>query len=323
MSSGTLFVRALLPGEADAALGERTPLMASVAWLNAFPETLTVYGVFDGEELQAALVLQERRRFLTQMISDADLSPHCGLTFRQYPGNQEKCNSWHKRVMEAIAGFLDRHRWGITSLTFPDWVTDFQPFVWRDFKVLVRYTYQLQLNGRTDEALLAEMSSNRRNELRNGHKKALTVSPCEDGALIERLVGQSLSRQGVAVDLTQVHAVLTQFACADNSFAWVTRKEDVPVAVCFCLRDSKRAYYVLGGVDEERAVSAAAPMAVFACIRHARELGLEVFDFEGSMVPGIEQYFRSFGGVLTPLHRVVKASLPIELALKPFKRALF
>jgi hypothetical protein len=64
-------------------------------------------------------------------------------------------------------------------------------------------------------------------------------------------------------------------------------------------------------------------MAMFACIRHARDLGLEVYDFEGSMVPGIEQYFRSFGGTLTPLYRVVKASLPIEMALKPFKRSLF
>ena len=67
----------------------------------------------------------------------------------------------------------------------------------------------------------------------------------------------------------------------------------------------------------------AAPMAMFACIRQARELGLEVFDFEGSMIPGIERYFRSFGGTLTPLYRVVKASLPIEWALKPFRRSIF
>lgn len=91
----------------------------------------------------------------------------------------------------------------------------------------------------------------------------------------------------------------------------------------FCLRDARRAYYVLGGVDDEHGAAAAAPMALFTCIRHARDHGLEVFDSEGSMVPGIEQYFRSFGGTLTPLHRVVRASLPIEMVFKSVKRSLF
>ncbi len=318
-----MFVRALLPGETDAVFGAATPLMVSEAWLNAFPGKLTAYGVFDGQELQAALVLQEKCRWLTRIISDVELSPHCGLTFRPYAGNTEKRNSWHKRIMAAIAGYLDQHRWGITSLTFPDWITDFQPFVWRGFKVVVRYTYQLKLNGQTDEALLVEMSSNRRNEIRNGHKKGLIVSLCSDGAIIEPLVAKTLRRQGISEDLSNIHALLTGFFQPTNSFAYVTHKDDLPVAVCFCLHDAKRAYYVLGGVDDEHGVAAAAPMAMFACIRHARDLGMEIYDFEGSMVPGIEQYFRSFGGELTPLHRVVKASLPIEIALKPFKRALF
>jgi hypothetical protein len=318
-----MFVRALRLGEADAVLRDGLPLTASPAWLKAFPGKLAVYGVFDGEDLQAALVLQEKHKLLTRIVSDAALSPHCGLTFREYSGNVEKCNSWRKRVMAAIADHLDPSHWGISSVTFPDWVADFQPFVWRGFKVVVRYTYQIHLNGKTDEALLAEMSSNRRNEIRNGHKKGLAVSLCDDRTVIERLVAKSLGRQGVESALSNAHALLNGFAQPNNSFAYVTHKDGVPVAVCFCVHDAERTYYVLGGVDDDCGVAAAAPMAMFACIRHARELGQGVYDFEGSIVPGIEQYFRSFGGTLTPMYRVVKASLPIEMVLKPFKRALF
>ncbi len=318
-----MFVRDVRPGEVERACGGREPLTASERWLAAFPGRLRVLGVFDGEELQAVFVLQDRRRLLTRVITDAPLSPHCGLTFREYAGNTEKCNSWRKRVMTAIAGYVGQNRWGVASLTFPDWVGDFQPFVWRGFKVVVRYTYQITLGGRADEALLAEMSSNRRNEIRNGHKKGLRAALCSDAQVIESLVEKSLSRQGVASALQNAHSLLTAFATPDNSFAYVTYKEERPVAVCFCMYDARRAYYLLGGVDDEHGVSSAAPLAVFGCIRHAREKGLELFDFEGSMVPGIEQYFRSFGGALIPLCRVVKASLPIELALKPFKRALF
>lgn len=42
-------------------------------------------------------------------------------------------------------------------------------------------------------------------------------------------------------------------------------------------------------------------MSLYYSILHARDLGLRVFDFEGSGVPEIEEYFRSFGGSLVPL----------------------
>ena len=323
MSSEAMVVRALSEGERAAVFSTACPPMASAEWLCTFQNDLCAYGVFDGPNLMAALVLKEYRRLLTRMVTDPDLSPHCGLVLRECRGNAEKRNSESKRVMTALAEFLDRSRWGITSITFPDWITDFQPFVWRGFKVLVRYTYQIRLSGQTDEKLLGEMNATRRNEIRNGHKKALTVAPCEDFAVIEQLVDKTYQRQGLSSDLTQVHALLHGFARPDNSFAFVTCKAGVPVAACFCIRDATRAYYVLGGVDADEGVGGAAPMAMFACIRQARELGLEVFDFEGSMIPGIERYFRSFGGTLTPLYRVVKASLPIEWALKPFRRSIF
>ena len=53
-----------------------------------------------------------------------------------------------------------------------------------------------------------------------------------------------------------------------------------------------------------------------AAILKAKEMGLQVFDFEGSIVPPIERYFRGFGGKLTPIFSVHKAWLPIEIGLK-------
>jgi hypothetical protein len=323
MSTEPMRVRALNAGEGETPFSTALPLMASAQWQQTFPEHLRAYGVFDGMELAAVLVLQERRRLLVRIVTDPDLSPHCGLIFREQPGNAEKRNSSRKRVMTALAGFLDRTRWGIVSITFPDWITDFQPFVWRGFKVLVRYTYQIRLGNRPDDELLGEMNSTRRNEIRNGHKKDLAVALCEDPTIVEQLVAKTYKRQSVSANMSQVRALLVGFARPDNSFAYVTRKAGVPVAACFCIHDAKRAYYVLGGVDDVQGVGAAAPMAMFACIRQARDRGLERYDFEGSMVPGIEHYFRSFGGDLTPLYRVVKASLPIEMALKPFRRSIF
>ena len=51
-------------------------------------------------------------------------------------------------------------------------------------------------------------------------------------------------------------------------------------------------------------------------ILHAKKLGIEVFDFEGSMLVEVEKYFREFGGELVPYYTVNKAGLPIEMLMK-------
>ena len=47
-----------------------------------------------------------------------------------------------------------------------------------------------------------------------------------------------------------------------------------------------------------------------AAISKAKELGLKLFDFEGSTIPAIERYFRGFGGELVQYLTVNRAWLP-------------
>jgi hypothetical protein len=56
---------------------------------------------------------------------------------------------------------------------------------------------------------------------------------------------------------------------------------------------------------------------------HARSKGIEVFDFEGSMIPSVEKFFRSFGGELRPYYSVNKSNFWKEVLLKKGRRAKF
>jgi hypothetical protein len=314
-------VRPIDPDEAVRLFGDAASIVTTPAWLHAFAGAVQAYGVFEADEVQAVFCLRMLQRFGASACLDGALSPHCGLIFSSRTGSAEKLNTWRKSVLQAMAAFLDRPALAFVSLTFPDWVLDFQPFIWRGFKVLTRYTYQIALQQKDDQMLLGAMSETRRRQLRNGAKNGFVTSLCRDTAIIEKLVARTMERQHAHSDLSAIDRLLTGFENRQNSFAFSTHRDGEPVAVCYCVHDRLRCYYLLGGVDELRSLPPAAPMAMFACIRHARELGLQVFDFEGSDIPGIEKYFRSFGGTLTPLHRVTKAWLPIEMLLKPFKRS--
>jgi len=316
-------IRLLSVAEVATLPGVNHSVVTTEAWLKAFAGEVQACGVFDEDAIQAVFAVRMGRRWGIPTCEDPLLAPHCGLVLTEVPGNTERTNSRRKDVMEAIAEFLDRSPWALSSLSFPDWTGDFQPFVWRGFKVVLQNTYQIRLKGREEATLLAQMSERRRGQIRNGYKRGLRVEPCTDLSVIEELVGRTFARQKIRNDRASTRKLLHAFAGAGHAYACATISDGAPIAVTFCVYDERRAYYLLGGVDERQQPPAAAPMAMFACIQRARELGLEVFDFEGSMVPGIERYFRSFGGDLMPLCRVVKAPLPIELLLKPFKRALF
>lgn len=301
----------------------RESVFTTIEWADLFDGGLKRYGVFKKDALQAVFAVHTGRRFSLSVIQNPALTPHCGLVYAEQSGNNASMTSWRKEIMASVAAFVNRMPHALLSIGFPTWVTDLQPFAWLDCKVIAHYTYIIDLKNRSDDDIIAQMNKTRKSQIKNGHKKGLEVERCRDYSIIEKLIAQTFSRQKMGYQDKLVEKVLHQYAKGHNSFAFITRLHENPVAGCFCVHDHHRAYYLLGGFDHHNTLAAAGPMTMFACIRHARDLGLEQFDFEGSCVPGIERYFRSFGGTLTPMFRVVKASLPIEMVLKPFKRHLF
>jgi hypothetical protein len=72
------------------------------------------------------------------------------------------------------------------------------------------------------------------------------------------------------------------------------------------VNDDRSAFYLAGGIH--RAVRHGFLMNVLLTqrmIEDAHEAGLD-FDFAGTDLPGVEGFFRSFGGQLRPLYRLVK-----------------
>ena len=87
--------------------------------------------------------------------------------------------------------------------------------------------------------------------------------------------------------------------------------------------DTNTCYYLLGGVNKQSGVQGVNNLLVQKSIEKAKDLGCKTFDFEGSMLKGVEKFFRSFGPELVPYFTVNKASLPLEILLKFKKRELF
>jgi lipid II:glycine glycyltransferase (peptidoglycan interpeptide bridge formation enzyme) len=87
--------------------------------------------------------------------------------------------------------------------------------------------------------------------------------------------------------------------------------------------DKNNCYYLLGGVNKNSGIQGINNLLIQKSIEKAKEVGCKTFDFEGSMLKGVEKFFRGFGPELVPYYTVNKATLPLEIFLKYKKREIF
>ena len=82
-------------------------------------------------------------------------------------------------------------------------------------------------------------------------------------------------------------------------------KEGEPLGGVWIAWDDKRAYYLLGGFDHSAKSNNAVALAMWRAIQFtATNLKLPEFDFEGSMIPAVERFFRKFGGTIIPNYTI-------------------
>ena len=97
------------------------------------------------------------------------------------------------------------------------------------------------------------------------------------------------------------------------------RDSDGNVHSCaYFVYDEQVCYYLIGASDSRFRSSGAQSLVLWEGIQFASKHS-HIFDFEGSMVEGIENFFRQFGGVCTPFYTISKRSFLQEviLAAKP------
>ena len=294
------------------------------SWLKLFGEKLVLFAIESGSgEIMGGLALFRENRLGLAYYRNPPYTPYAGPFVRIRAQNYaEKLHEW-KKILSALAEHLLRVNSSLISFTLNPGIIDTQPFIWSKFKVNPRYTYILDLTMDINE-IQKNMSSERRNEIRNAIKDGLIVRRIDEPGIIKGLIKKTFARQNKALPHEKyLDKILFDFATPDNSFLFACFCDDKPTSGVFVVHDKHSAYLLLSGYDSETKHRGAGTYTLFEAIKYAQQLGLRYFDFEGSMVPNIEFFYRGFGGKLTPVFRISRATLILELFLKFFRREIF
>lgn len=292
-------------------------------WLHIFSNQIKVLGFFDnGDNLVGGLSLYQERRWGLKIIRRAPFTPSCGPFFFIKAKNPVTVIEEYRKVLTCTIDYLEEKAPALCMLPLDRTIKDALPFYWRGYKVIPHYTYVLDLTDPPNQ-LLRNMSQTRRNDMTKAVRDGLVVGQLSDYNIVRDLALATFNRQRKFVDQACLEAILFQYAHSSNSFAFAAYLGNEPIATCFVVHDAETAYYLLGGYSEEYRHHGAGAQAMFEAIQYAQKIGLKTFDFEGSVIPAIERFFRGFGGQVTPYLTVNKGWLPIEIALKFFRRNIF
>ena len=187
-------------------------------------------------------------------------------------------------------------------------VTNWLPFYWENFRQTTFYTYRLhQLQNLAQ--VEAGLATGIRRDIRLARQKVRVVHdlPLD---VFYRTNLLSFTRQGLPApySFAQFQRLDAALAATEARQLFFAVDEQGRVhSVAYLIWDATTAYFLLAGDDPALRASGAGVLLAWECIRYASEvLKLECFDFEGSMLPGVERIRVRFGAVQTPYFFVWK-----------------
>lgn len=298
-------------------------VFGSKEWLSIY-DNITCIGIFANEaQMIGGFYYLKTKKYGFDFIKLPPYSPHCGLFFLNESKNQSSKNNATKEIMGEVCQYISNQKASLCVLAFPSQIVDLQAFFWEKYKVVPNYTYRIDLS-KTIEEIKTHFDSKNRNKINKASKENVVV---EENVLnseqLYQFFNSSLNTTGANVYGSELKNIFAKFSNPTNSFTLTAKHNNDVIGNVLCVYDTVNCYYLLGGVYKNSGVPGVNNLLVQKSIEKAQLLGCKTFDFEGSMLKGVEIFFRNFGGKMEPYYTVNKASLPLEILLKFKKRELF
>ncbi|MBN2461081.1 MAG: GNAT family N-acetyltransferase [Candidatus Cloacimonetes bacterium] len=289
-----------------------------LGWLQLYGNRIRLYGIFDNDDRMIGGFHIYIRKFLGLRFGlNPPFTSSCGPFFIANKKTMFTRNKMVRDVMKLVMMEIEKLKLALVLISFHRDIRDTLPASRRGFDVKVRYTYRIDLK-RSIQQIHADISTSHRGSIRKAQADGLILRKITDMKIVELMVTKSLERNRLKKDLSFLRRILYEFVTAENSFTYCVYHHNEPLAAALCFFDSDTALYLSGGYDADRKHHGAGALAIWQSIQQARALDLRYFDFDGSMIPAIEKYFRGFGAEMVPYYRIFKAGYLIRLLLAVF-----
>jgi lipid II:glycine glycyltransferase (peptidoglycan interpeptide bridge formation enzyme) len=184
--------------------------------------------------------------------------------------------------------------------------TNWLPFYWSGYQQTTRYTYVIE-NLADLELVFSNFDHSKRKNINRAEK----IVNIYDNLKPEEFYDNhkfTLNKQGKNISYTfeLFRNIHTNVKKQDAGKIWCAKDNEENIhAAIFVVYDSKSAYYLISTIDPDYRNSGAASLLLKHAITYVSQF-TKKFDFEGSMIQGVENSFRKFGAVQNQYFRITK-----------------
>ena len=238
----------------------------------------------------------------------------------------QKGNSQLHKQKEIIAELLSQlpKNKGI-DVTFDSSLKYILPFRWHGFNIEPTFSYRIN-NLKNIDFINERIGKTVEKNIKTALKKVTVDCNSMNLDALINLQNMTYIRQNrknpIDEKLTlKVMQKAIEYGCGRLMIA--RDEEENPHSAAFFLYDEKVCYYLMGGQNPQFKNNGSQNLLLSEGIKFASTVS-ESFDFEGSMVEGIENFFRQFGGEQVVNYHVSKRTLlgDIMYAAKPHIKKL-
>ena len=207
--------------------------------------------------------------------------------------------SLEKDILTDLAGQIPRSI--LTTVHRSPEMTNSLPLIWLSYHCSKRYTYQITRSDPT--AIWERIDSKQRNIIRKA-QDLYSLQHIEDAGVFYTLNRKTFERQKLQTPYSSDF-----FATLDHTLKTRNSRSILGAfdgdgnldGAIYLAEDSRCTYLLAIGSDPTTRHLGAIPFLIWSALSNHQD---KTFDFEGSMIPSIESFFRSFGGSLVTYDRL-------------------
>ena len=279
-------------------------------WLDAVcgADNWDVYLYEKKGNIIGAMPVYIKKRLGIKYFSQPPFTQHNGVWIK-YTENQveSKRLSLEKEVINGLLDQIESSDCVFYQQAQSPNLTNWLPFYWRGYKQTTHYTYRIN-DIEDTEKLFQNFQPNKKKHIRKAIKAEMVVKFDLQPEIFYEFHKKSLEKQGKTIfyDLTMFKK-MHDAAYANNSgrTIYLESKDGKLLCALFNLWDSNYGYDLISAIDPNIRSSGAPDFLVYSMIKYLSDK-VHGYDFEGSMIEGVEESFRHFGAIQTPYFFISK-----------------
>jgi len=292
------------------------PIFSRDWWMDAVcgEDNWNVILVEDNGQIIASMPYYIKKKYGLRFITQPPLTQTNGLWIK-YPDDQRssKRHFYEKEIMNKIIDKLENLNVDLYSQNFHYSFTNWQPFYWRGFQQTTRYTFVIEDLSSLD-TIFSQFSKVVRKNIRKTAKQA-NIYNSDNIEKFYTLNEQVFKRQGLKVPYSLDFLKRLDRACSQNKARQMFFGEDKERnihSIVYIVWDETSAYLLMSGIDPKYRDSDFKTLLVWEAIQFASKV-TKRFDFEGSMIENVADYFAKFGAIKKPYFQITKMSRRMQI----------